>query len=158
MIKFKREVEITPAFDRRDTDPKKNYGIHGCDLRMVLTGPAGAVQFVLFTNWHLPHVMEETVKKTVGTTLDEIGIKVRFLPMAADLGYHSLVPMYDGEEEPTNKSCPYLGGRPCYYDGSGLNAERVYEVLLKEGSEGVWKYLEGYYYDTFEEDAEIGVL
>ena len=58
-------VKFYPAFDRRK-DPKGNYGIHGVDMRMILKGDKGAVQFVLYTNWHLPHVQEELNLKAIG--------------------------------------------------------------------------------------------
>jgi hypothetical protein len=173
--KFERIVEMQPAFDKRDPDPRKNYGIHGVTLRMILKGAEGAVQFVLYTNWQLPHVMEEQLAR---------GDHLFCEPLPADLGYHSPRPMYEGHEpmgakrtkfidndgrfdevyplntldkiiesEPTGTfdPCPYLDGKPCYYDGSGLQAERIYNVLLAEGSDGVWRALEEYYRSTFHE-------
>lgn len=139
---MKRIVQISPAFDRRDPDPKKNYGIHGCDLRMVLKGRAGAVQFVLYTNWHLPHVQDEMDKKIYGEFPH-----LSCHPLPADLGYHSPKPMYEGQRD--MGPCEYLSGRKCYYDGSSLSAERIYQVLLERGSEAVWAELEQYYRDTF---------
>lgn len=144
--KYEKIITFSPAYDGRDSDPKKNYGIYGVDLRFVLKGEKGAVQFVLFTNWQLPHVTEEFLGKRIGDLLD---IKVRFLPLPADVGYHSLKPMYKGQK-PT-KNCPYLDGKPCYYDGSGLRAKDVYEILLEKGSEGVWNELKEYYKETFKE-------
>ena len=145
-MNFERIIKISPAFDRRNPDPTKDYGIHGCDLLMVLKGEKGAVQFLLFTNWHLPHVTNETLKKY--NSPGDIGRF--FTPIPADLGYHSPEPRYEGQSQAT-KSCEWLDGRPCYYDGSGLNAEEVYDILLKEGSKGVWKFLEDYYYQAFAE-------
>lgn len=136
---FRRDVEISPAFDRRNPSPAKNYGIHGAEMRFVLRGPDGAVQFLLFTNWMLPHVEEELDAKHGSHTLCH--------PQPADLGYHSPRPMYEGQE-PT-PGCPYLDGKPCFYDGSGLNAERVFRVLVAEGGEAMWKELESYYASTF---------
>jgi hypothetical protein len=141
-------VKFYPAFDRRK-DPKGNYGIHGVDMRMILKGDKGAVQFVLYTNWHLPHVQEELNIKAIGQ--DSIYISAILNPMPADLGYHSPVPIYEGQSV-ASESCEYLDGKPCYYDGSGLNAERIYEVLLKEGSDGVWRDLEDYYNIIFESE------
>lgn len=162
---------ITPAWDKRDPDPKKNYGIHCCDLRMVLKGELGAVQFVLMTGWNLPHITEEFKNKREISNL---------YPLPADLGYHSPKPMYEGqtrvgetkydfdnpeeivlgEEKVKFPSaslvkedlpvCEYIG-KPCYYDGSGLNAERIYKIMLEEGSDGVWKELESYYTRIFGE-------
>jgi len=54
-----REIKFSPAYDKRDPDPSKNYGIHGVTITFLLKGEKGAVQFVLYTNWHLPHVDHE---------------------------------------------------------------------------------------------------
>jgi hypothetical protein len=174
---FQEITEFLPAYDRRDSDPKKNYGIHGVTLRMVLKGPEGAVQFVVYTNWQLPHVMEEQNQSGIIT---RSRIDALYRPMAADLGYHSPKPMYGGQlpmgaekfdfkhkellkgatgdiEIPTRVKtgtfdpCEVLGGGPCYYDGSTLNAEPVFEVLLREGSKGVWRELRKYYDSVFRE-------
>lgn len=158
-------VDIAPAFDLRNKDPKKNYGIHGCDLRMVLKGELGAVQFVLFTGWHLPNVTKERLgdiqEKVISLTINReknyseefpyggiaSHVKSFFTPLPADLGYHSPKPMYKGQS--FRKNCPYIKNKKCYYDGSGLNAHRIYEILLKKGSNGVWKELKKYYKQTF---------
>lgn len=143
---MEREIKFLPAYDKRN-DPKGNYGIHGVDLRMYLKGELGTVQFVVYTNWHLPHVQEELLNRN---TNDRLGIKCTFTPMPADIGYHSPKPMWEGQE-PMSNSCECLGGIPCYYDGSGLYAEKIYEVLVEKGSEEVWKKLEEYYIDVFGE-------
>lgn len=111
-------------------------------------------------------------------TLSDTDFRCFFEPMPADLGYHSPKPMYEGQlpmgaekfdfdhketlkgaagdiQIPTRvltgtfTPCQYLDGKPCYYDGSGLNAERIYEVLVAEGSAGVWRELRAYYDETF---------
>jgi hypothetical protein len=112
----------------------------------LLKGPEGTVQFRLFTNWHLPHV----TKENAGHLYDAIGGDAHWMerPMPADLGYHSRTPRYDGHT-PMPNPCDHLDGAACYYDGSTLNAEPVFERLLTEGDEGVWKALEGYYIQTF---------
>ena len=69
------------------------------------------------------------------------------------MGYHSPVPIYEGQNV-CSELCEYLDGKPCYYDGSGLNAESIYEVLLKEGSDGVWRELKDFYKNVFGSDAE----
>ena len=136
-------VEFTPAFDKRHTDPNRNYGIHGVDLRMVLKGMLGAVQFVLYTNWQLPHVQEE-IRKNIPP--DKYFLHE---PFPADLGYHSPKPIYEGQAETSD--CLYLNSKSCYYDGSSLNAKPVYNILLSEGSDGVWTKLEEYYIRIFGE-------
>ena len=90
-MSFERIVELTPAYDKRSNNPAENYGIHGVELRMVLKGAEGAVQFVLYTNWHLPHVARELKSR-------------RLEPLPADLGYHSPCPMYDSQQ-PSSEAC-----------------------------------------------------
>ena len=143
-------IKFYPALDKRSSNPSKNYGIHGVELRMILKGDKGAAQFVLYTNWQLPHVQRELNRKATGK--DEEYIEAILNPMPADLGYHSPAPLYEGQDICT-ESCEYLDGKPCYYDGSGLNAERIYEVLLREGSDGVWRELEEYYKDLFKSES-----
>jgi hypothetical protein len=142
---FEKLITFTPAYDKRHPDPSKNYGIHGVSIKFVLIGSEGATQFVLYTNWQLPHVTKEHLDK-------QLGVELFFMPMPADLGYHSKVPHYEGQE-PIEQNCEYTKG-PCYYDGSGLAAERVYKVLLEKGDEGVWGELEKYYYDIFSQGDE----
>lgn len=136
---MERIVKFLPAWDKRSNDPSKDYGVHGVDLRMYLKGELGAVQFVLYTGWHLPHVQEEWNSRNYHPK-----------PLPADIGYHSPKPMYEGQEI-CSDSCELLDGKPCYYDGSGLMAEEVFKILLTEGSDGVWKNLEERYIDLFGE-------
>ena len=142
--KFKKIIAFEPAYDKR----KEKCGIHGVDIRFVLKGKDGAVQFLLFTNWQLPHVTEEEVNRLEHHNASSI--KLFFTPMPADLGYHSPKPMYEDHRQAVDK-CEYLDGKPCYYDGSSLNAEPIYRKLLKYGAKGVWEALEKYYNDTFKE-------
>lgn len=138
---MKQEIELMPAFDKRNLNPKKDYGIHGVEMRMILSGELGAVQFVVYTNWQLPHIDAEK-----GHREDGLFCK----PMGADVGYHSPTPQYEGQT--SQDKCPYLDNKPCYYDGSGLAAESMLNnVLLPEGSEGVWKALKERYIDIFGE-------
>jgi hypothetical protein len=136
-------IQFVPAYDKRNADPKKDYGIHGVVLRMVLKGELGATQFVLYTNWQLPNVTKEMRS---GMAPNKYFL---YEPLPADLGYHSPKPMYESQKPMEN--CEYLEGKSCYYDGSGLNAESVYKILLEKGDEGVWKELEDYYIQTFGE-------
>jgi len=139
-MKMEKIINFEPAYDKRNSDPNKNFGVHGVNIRFVLKGDKGAVQFLLYTSWHLPHVTKEL--KVKGYEFD---------PLPADLGYHSLVPIYEGQHI-MSKSCIYLDGKPCYYDGSRLATDKIYNVLLEEGDEGIWRELEKYYKDIFGEN------
>jgi hypothetical protein len=137
-----RRTEWAPAFDRRDPDPKKNYGIHGVEVRFLVGNEDGVVQFLLYTNWMLKHVQEEH--------REQYGHHVLMAPLPADLGYHSPTPKYEGHG--SMGPCPYLNGRECYYDGSGLNAERIYWLLVEKGDEAMWKELEAYHAKLFDHE------
>jgi len=127
---MEHKIVITPAWDKRDSDPNKNYGIHCAEIIMSVQGELGVVEFVLFTGWYLP---ENTA------ALDK--------PFPADVGYHSISPRYEGQWR--SKSCRHFDGRPCYYDGSTLAAQEVFDILVKEGSDGIWKKLEECYNQYF---------
>ncbi len=121
-------IEWSPAWDKRDSDPKKDYGIHGMELRFVLIGPKGATQFVIFTNWMLSQNRKPWNEMTEACLLQS---------MPADVGYHAYVAQYDGQT-PLFPECEYLGGKPCYYDGSGLRAEELFDEFVAKGEEVVW--------------------
>lgn len=157
---FEQWIEMDAAFDKRHDDPTKNYGIHGVDMRFYLRGPKGAVQFVLFTNWQLPHVTQELAVRHVaeiqaggsGHVKPVDILRIHSNPLPADLGCHAYEPQYDDQER--MESCDILLDAPggCYYDGSGLAASEVYKRLLEEGSDGVWAALKDCYKRTFEHD------
>jgi len=148
---IEHEIIIRPALDKRHTDPSKNYGIQGCDMVFYAKGASGAIQFVLYTQWHLPHVQKELSAKCKGGSS-----YCPRQPLPADIGYHSKVPMYDGQE-PIDDNCKLTGGR-CYYDGSGLQAEQYYEILVRGGLDALWEALDQRYYDTFTEEPKSAVL
>ena len=132
-----KSIEWSPAYDKRDPDPSKNYGVHGIDLKFILKGPKGAAQFLVYTNWHLPSVREEW----------DAMVKAHLLqPLPADVGYHAYVPQYEGQESLT-ESCRYLEDGPCFYDGSGLSAQRVFDRFVTEGEDAVWEELQLVYDD-----------
>ena len=137
-------IEITPAYDKRDSNPNKNGGIHGVELRFLLKGKKGVIQFLIYTNWMLPKVQKEVDEQM----LDRRFPYLLHTPLPADLGYHSLTPRYDGQTMIT-PNCPYLDGKACYSDGSSLNAKEIFEILLQEGDKGLWKALEDYYSTVF---------
>lgn len=147
MTDFERTIEFAPAWDKRNSNALHDYGIHGVEMRWLLKGPLGVVQFVVYTNWHLPHI--EAADAARAHTFDAVAYRIR-RPMPADLGYHSPRPMYDGQEP--RDDCPFLKG-DCYYDGSTLNADPVFDLLVEKGHEAVWARLEDYYNERFVTEA-----
>jgi hypothetical protein len=87
---LQREIEFEPGYDKRNPDPDKNYGIHGMNMRFLLKGKLGTVQLLIYTNWQVP---------SVNKNIDQFEKVSRFLiePMAADIGYHSRIPQYEGQ-------------------------------------------------------------
>lgn len=137
-----REVMFGSAFDKCAEKPSENYGIHGVEIRFVLKGPLGATQFLLYTNWLLPdgncpigrrHKLMMSAASDADRSRD---------PLPADLGYHSPKPLYEGQTSMGH--CEFIDAE-CYYDGSGLQADAVYEHLVREGDAGVWAALEDEY-------------
>ena len=139
-MKLEHWIEWHAAYDKRDPDPSKNYGVHGVDMRWYVRGENGVVQFVIYTNWHLPHIIEEQMSDHHRGS--------RCQPMPADIGYHSLAPQYESQTSLMDE-CPLLNNRPCYYDGSTMHAETVFKLLIEEGGDAVWEYLDEYYVRTF---------
>lgn len=146
MPEFSRVVTVKGAFDKRHKDPEKNYGVHGMEMRFVLQGPLGAVQFVCYTNIHLEHVAREQWNRR-SRFKDDTDFQLS-RPMGADIGYHSPSPQYDGQPE---MECNLLPGGKCYYDGSTLAAEEFMPEFIEGGSDAVWPMLEDKYRSTFEE-------
>jgi hypothetical protein len=136
---YKHVTEWTPGYDIRPKNPgDKNYGIHGAELKFVLIGPKGAIQFQIYTNW-MPRSARHRERSGPYCLVE---------PMAADLGYHSFEPRHE-DQRPMSESCEYLDGKPCYYDGSGLNAQDPFDILCEDGDEAMWAFLERYYEATF---------
>ena len=133
MSKFERIVEFYPAFDKRDPSPSKDYGIGALCCKMILIKDNKAVQFYFSTGIYLPH----------NKTKDEL--------RGYDLGYHAPAAQYEGQIG--IEDCPYIKGK-CYYDGSSLNSDPVVDILLRKGGEAVWKFLENYWNELFNNKGE----
>ena len=101
--------------------------------RFYVRGEEGAVQFVFWreeSDWH-----------PQGT--------------GWDLGYHSPVPLYEGQA--TIGSCGLIG-LECYYDGSGLAGSEMGEEYIWSGydDEFVKRRLMRYYRNVFMDRSEGG--
>lgn len=131
-------IKMTPAYDRRDIKPDKHYGVHGVDIHFIVKDSNKAVDFIVFTNWHLPHVLEELLSKNK----DYDNLK----PVPASIGYHSPHPMY--ENQFSIKKCDIIK-QECFYGASILNAKRYFDILVSEGLDSLWNALEQYFEEIF---------
>ncbi|MDV7390962.1 hypothetical protein RZS08_06410, partial [Arthrospira platensis SPKY1] len=93
-------------------------------------------QFLLYTGW-LPQFKKESKGflyiKDWGS-----------LVLPADLGYHSKKPKYE-DHQSIDPSCEFCDGLPCFYEGSGLNANDAMYALVNGGDEALWEFLDSYY-------------
>jgi hypothetical protein len=137
---LRREIVWRPGYDHMSNpDPKeRSKGRHGMDVTFLIHGAEGAVQFRFNTMW-TPGIVKES---SWGLTVDP-ATKHVLAPMARDLGHHWHTPTYEGESLMESR-CEIANG-PCYYDGSGLNAEHFLGLLLTKGDGEVWAELEAYY-------------
>ena len=141
IVKFEKGyncIDFECANDSKKCKPGAggSHGVHGMSIRFLIKGEAGAVQFLLYTGF-VPSNDGHKRDKNSG-------------PLPADLGYHSPKPMYEGQSTQT-KSCEFLDGKPCYYDGSSLNADEAYKTLINAGEDDLWRFLEEYYLCTFKD-------
>lgn len=136
-----RIIRFFPAWDKRAPAPAKNYGIHGVEVAFVLRGSAGAVSFVISTNWQLPHVQAERDSRPPDP--DPRLWYFFHKPNPAYVSYHAIERRHEYEDE--CERCEWLDGEPCYIDATYTGADPVFERLLREGDEGVWAALEELY-------------
>ena len=119
-----------------------SHGRHGLSIRFVSKGEAGAVQFLLYTGWTPQHAKPDSIGARL---ISDWGQHI----LPADLGYHSKTPRYDGHTQ-IDKACEFCDGQPCYYDGSGLNANDAMYALVNGGDDALWAFLDAYYVAIFE--------
>ncbi len=149
MNQFEKIVEFGAAHDERHPNPSKNYGIGSVKIRFILKKGNKAVSFLFNTDWFLPETVKEYREKgnknlpapIVLRGKNDCGVN------GWDVGYHSPEPMF--EDQSCTEDCEYTGG-DCYFDGSSLCAKDNQEILVREGSKGVWKFLERQWKRTFE--------
>jgi hypothetical protein len=132
--------------------PGNSHGKHGMEIGFYFHGEKGVVQFKLSTGW-VPYYSK---KSEIGVRTVKKDNLCNYFPQPTDLGYHSYVPLYKGQA--SMGACPFLGGKECYYDGSSLNSQDAFYVLVNCGEEALWKFLEGYYKSVFDggEYPEVG--
>jgi hypothetical protein len=139
--KFTRWMECFPSRNWIRKEPSRNYGISTMRMVFYVKGPKGVIQWMIGTEWGIKPVRDHL--ENFAHHRHEFRA-----PTGWDLGYHSLTPHYEGQTI-QDKDCKVLGA-PCYYDGSGLNADDLIEGFLAGGTDWLWPKLEEYYACTFE--------
>lgn len=148
---FTFKVKVRPGFDKRHTDPSKNYGVGSVDLFFDLIGPKGATNFSCSTGIYPQSVYEFWRTLPELGSLHHRGAGRVGEPMGYSVNYHSPVPLHDFQKEEKPHDCDLLPGGKCYSDGSFLAGDDFLEALAVGGEPGVQEKLYGFYVDHFEE-------
>lgn len=145
MEDLQRHVTFVPGFDKRSSDPHKNYGINGGQFSFIIKGPKGAVHFVMTPGFFPRSALEHLINHN-----NNSATKMHKYPMQTgyDVGYHSHAPRHKGQEI-CQQECKWLDGKPCYSGGSALRAGEWIEKFLELGTEWLWPALEKYYHEEF---------
>lgn len=132
------------------------------ELWFQLSGELGMVEFQIATNWYTPKITElrlQEMKKDVWRQQKDFLLRHFWMgPQPLDFCYFS--PVQKSEDD-----CYWEDGAilhapnivPCYYgykysDEDGNDVKDVaYQLLLREGNDGLWNYLEKYYVEVFGE-------
>ena len=136
-MKFEKIVNFSVPFDKRHTEPSKNYGIGSMQIWFILKKGEKAVQVLISTNSYLHSTIQEYKRTHPNFPMEDDyeGFSCH------DIGYHSNKPMYECQKA---MKCNLLKKGKCYYDGSSLRGrdDKIAENFIKNGQDWVWKYLE----------------
>jgi len=141
IVRFERghdciRFECVFGSERCEPGASGSHGRRGLNIRFVVNGNRGAVQFLLYTDW-LPQYVENLGTRDVR---DWGG---KFM-MPATLSYHGKRPQYEGQPSAV-ESCRFFDGEPCYHDGPTHNPNDAMYALVNGGDEALWAFLDAYY-------------
>lgn len=121
-------IKVMPGYDRR----AQNESYHGCEIVFILRGNRGVLVFASVTDWFPKNVQEQYMNGIQRTNV--IGVQ----PKPAEFVWHSFEPT-KLPHPVQHTDCPYSTNGVCYTSNSIHTAEYLRDVLIKEGSEGVWR-------------------
>lgn len=136
---FRREVVFEPGhpWNTRNEPPSRNYGRASVNVRHLIHGPLGSVQFLWSTGVTPERVPVEGYRHDEWMHHGASGF---------DVGYHADAPQYDDQDA---NDCEYRPSGKCYYDGSGLAGDEFLRIFLTEGEDAMWAGLESRYHEWF---------
>ncbi len=146
MKELQRHTTFVPGFDKRHSDPSKNYGINGGQFTFIVNGSKGAVHFVMTPGFYPRSALHHLIRHSNNNAAE---LHKYSMQMGYDVGCHSFTPHYEGQGI-SQQECEWLGGKPCYTDGSAIKAEEWLEKFLEQGTEWLWPALEQRYLEEFE--------
>lgn len=136
-------IYFESAFDCRmghcrtcDAGRKADHGRGSVRMNWVVRGHDFVVQWSVFTPWS-----HSSTPQDVSRRLSDLG---RPAPTAS-VDYHSLLPVYDGQE--AMSACSWFDGDPrCYFDGTGL-VDDLWWTFTDQGDEAAWEWLATRWHD-----------
>jgi len=139
---LKKDISITPAFDYILNDKKKaEYGRGCAKITFAIIGEKGAVTITGFTNWFLPETLKviPEITKIENNLYSEIAQIHSNIPLKNTDANLSFINCYD--------NCFYVKSEKCYCYNflSCHKEEELIKLVVKEGSEALFKKLEYYY-------------
>lgn len=153
---MKREIKFVPY-------PMKDNNESTLEIWFQVSGELGVVEFQIATNWYTDGIVElrlAEMKKDVYLRKEDFLLKHFWMgPQPLDVCYFSSASKSEDDtcfDDGMPRHYPELG-KPVYYgykyqdEGDKWTTDYVYEKLLREGSDGVWNYLEAYYVEIFGE-------
>lgn len=145
---FEREVRVRPAYDclvvqpcvhgsnTCGVKPGQSHGRHNAEMHMVLRGHVAEVILVVGTGWDHPDTPQSASIRNHWDTL----------PNGRFVEFHSSVPRYEGHE-PQGTRCERWP--VCFGDVGYSMADVPARLLVVEGSDAVWAWLENAYRENF---------
>lgn len=152
-MKFTREITVTPAYDCTrvkpcahgsdacSTNPGRNHGVHYAEMRLHLGTENHGVVLTVNTGWYLPQTPNR---------FDHNAER-----MGSSVGWHSRHDMPDAETLAMSdpKNCP-RGWETCYSDMAYTLSNEGALLLITQGTDAVWTWLEELYNDRFEKTGD----
>jgi hypothetical protein len=128
MTPLSQTIKVIAGWDHRP----QGESYHGCELVFILRGEKGVLTFAFVTDWAPMAVQQQYMNGVQRTNV--IGVQ----PKPIDVVFHSPTPPALPHQA-QREDCPYIEGGICYAAVSKREAEALRDVMLKEGSIGVWR-------------------
>lgn len=131
-----RAVWITPAFEARDPNPSKNFGIGSCQVTFAKRKGNRVVDCSFLTDWYPYDVQHRNMGGHSGVYRQDV---IGEQPLCQGLYRHELVKPADANEWMRHGTDCLLTGGECWGEiGSALYGEEIRNRLLAEGSVAIW--------------------
>lgn len=147
-MKFTREITVIPAYDcirvkpcvhgseACSAQPGRSHGIHNAVMSLSLHTDAHEVALRVNTGWYLPQTPNNFDRSAER--------------MGSSVGWHSRedMPETDARGMRDPEGCP-RGWETCFADMAYLLSNEGALLLVTEGTDAVWGWLEEMYNDRF---------